>query len=86
MTKTHSLRDSYQLYSAVKSLEDGEALFNDMFLFLYFKAISMASATGAPQFKVGETRLRAMQKKVNDPIDAEDIAMYKADGIVSLYA
>lgn len=70
----------------MQNLEDGEAMFNDMLLFPFLKAVSVASATGAPQFKVGKTRLKAMAKRSNELVtENDDAAVYKADGIISLY-
>lgn len=80
------LRASRHIYNSVQNLEDGEAMFNDMLLFPFLKAVSEASATGAPQFKVGETRLKAMAKRSNELVtENDDAAVYMADGIISLY-
>ncbi|CAO3617236.1 unnamed protein product, partial [Mucor hiemalis] len=77
------LRASHSLYSAIQNIEDGEAMFNDLLLFPFLKAVCMAS-DGKPQFKVGETQLKAMSKKDSD--ESEESTLYKADGIISLYS
>ncbi|KAG1468126.1 hypothetical protein G6F56_004025 [Rhizopus delemar] len=80
------LRSSYSLYSTIQDIEDGEAVFNDILLYPLLKAVCIASDAGVPQFKVGETQLRAMSKKTNESeIESDESTLYKADGIISLY-
>lgn len=38
-------------------------MFNDILIYPFLKAVCVASDAGVPQFKVGETQLRAMSKK-----------------------
>lgn len=61
-------------------------MFNDILLYPFLKAVCIANDTGVPQFKVGETRLRAMSKKTNkSEIESDESTLYKADSIISLY-
>ncbi|KAG1144359.1 hypothetical protein G6F37_007464 [Rhizopus arrhizus] len=81
------LRSSHYLYSTIQNIEDGEAMFNDILLYPFLKAVCVASNAGVPQFKVGETQLRAMSKKTNESeIESDESTLYKADGIISLYS
>ncbi|KAG0907573.1 hypothetical protein G6F57_009328 [Rhizopus arrhizus] len=80
------LRSSHYLYSTIQNIEDGEAMFNDILLYPFLKAVCVASNAGVPQFKVGETQLRAMSKKTNESeIESDESTLYKADGIMSFY-
>ncbi|ORE21199.1 hypothetical protein BCV71DRAFT_241776 [Rhizopus microsporus] len=69
------LRSSHSLYSTIQAIEDGEAMFNDILIYPFLKAVCVASDAGVPQFKVGETQLRAI----------DESTLYKADDIISLY-
>ncbi|KAI8359802.1 hypothetical protein BD560DRAFT_405287 [Blakeslea trispora] len=76
----------HSLYSAIQAIDDGEAMFNDMLIYPFLKAVCIANDLGAPQFKVGETRLRAMSRKKSEAeIESDESTLYKADGIISLY-
>ena len=75
------------MYSTVQDLEDGEATFNDVLLFPFLKAVCVGNGAGTLEFKVGETKLRAMLKKSNETeIESDESIIYKADGIITLYA
>jgi hypothetical protein len=60
-------------------------MFNGILLYPFLKAVCVAIDAGVPQFKVGETQLRAMSRKANgSEIESDDSSLYKADGIISL--
>ncbi|RCI01784.1 hypothetical protein CU098_010586, partial [Rhizopus stolonifer] len=70
--------------STIQDIEDGEAVFNDILLYPLLKAVCIASDAGVPQFKVGETQLRAMSKKTNESeIESDD--RYKKMNNIDLY-
>lgn len=62
-------------------------MFNDILIYPFLKAVCVASDAGVPQFKVGETQLRAMSKKKTNEseIESDESTLYKADDIISLY-
>lgn len=59
-------------------------MFKDILLYPFLKAVCVVSVVGVPQFKVGETSLRAMSKRADETeIDNDESTLYKADGITS---
>ncbi|KAL7322040.1 hypothetical protein PS15p_212131 [Mucor circinelloides] len=72
--------------STIQDIADGEAMFKDILLHPFLKAVCVASVAGVPQFKVDETLLRAISKRANESeIDNDESTLYIADGIISLY-
>jgi hypothetical protein len=74
----------------VQDIAGGEAVFSDILLFPFLKAMCVgAASTGTPQFKVGETQLKSISKRKMNNSDEDDSSdestSYKANGIISLH-
>lgn len=60
-------------------------MFNDILLYPFLKTVCLNKYLGVPQFKVGETPLRSMSRKLLSKgleISSDDPSLYKAYGIV----
>ncbi|KAG1050889.1 hypothetical protein G6F43_006868 [Rhizopus delemar] len=75
----------HTIYTCKLDLKDGEAVFNDLLIYSFFKAAANAvgeETNSGAQFRMGEVSLTAMKKQMKDYGDANP---YLADSIVKMY-
>ncbi|KAI8967942.1 hypothetical protein BDF20DRAFT_908219 [Mycotypha africana] len=84
------LRACLKFYSTRLNIEDGEAVFDSLFIYPFVKAVADAiadeSADSGADFRPGEAVLKSMSNQLKkSDIFKNDRCSYLADGIVKLY-